>query len=199
MRRWAFHFAAAVSLLLLLAMVACRVHPLAFRFWSPQGYCEIAVRDSRIWYDDEPQRQLERDGVRRALAKSSQLIERAHAERARLEATRPKDRAWTLGDYEAEWKVQDMDQGAASLKLLAGRWYARPMRPLFARSVSCGKVALALGVLPAAWPVWLYLHATRRKMLIANQMCANCGYNLTGNESGICPECGTPTTARTRA
>jgi len=23
--------------------------------------------------------------------------------------------------------------------------------------------------------------------------CSNCGYNLTGNTSGICPECGTPT------
>jgi rubrerythrin len=22
--------------------------------------------------------------------------------------------------------------------------------------------------------------------------CPSCGYNLTGNESGICPECGTP-------
>jgi hypothetical protein len=24
-------------------------------------------------------------------------------------------------------------------------------------------------------------------------LCTNCGYNLTGNESGRCPECGTPT------
>ena len=23
------------------------------------------------------------------------------------------------------------------------------------------------------------------------QSCANCGYNLTGNVSGVCPECGT--------
>jgi RNA polymerase subunit RPABC4/transcription elongation factor Spt4 len=22
--------------------------------------------------------------------------------------------------------------------------------------------------------------------------CVNCDYNLTGNESGMCPECGTP-------
>lgn len=25
-------------------------------------------------------------------------------------------------------------------------------------------------------------------------MCATCGYDLTGNRSGVCPECGTPTT-----
>ena len=26
----------------------------------------------------------------------------------------------------------------------------------------------------------------------ASHRCANCGYDLTGNVSGICPECGTP-------
>lgn len=26
--------------------------------------------------------------------------------------------------------------------------------------------------------------------------CAKCGYNLTGNEIGVCPECGTPATNR---
>jgi len=26
-------------------------------------------------------------------------------------------------------------------------------------------------------------------------ICIPCGYNLTGNESGTCPECGTPTTS----
>jgi predicted Zn-ribbon and HTH transcriptional regulator len=26
--------------------------------------------------------------------------------------------------------------------------------------------------------------------------CRNCGYNLTGNVSGICPECGTAVAAR---
>jgi hypothetical protein len=27
-------------------------------------------------------------------------------------------------------------------------------------------------------------------------LCASCGYNLTGNASGVCPECGTPTAER---
>lgn len=30
-------------------------------------------------------------------------------------------------------------------------------------------------------------------------LCVKCGYNMTGNESGICPECGTPTTAGAKA
>ena len=29
--------------------------------------------------------------------------------------------------------------------------------------------------------------------------CPACGYNLTGNTSGVCPECGTPTTAGVKA
>ena len=28
----------------------------------------------------------------------------------------------------------------------------------------------------------------------ANGMCLACGYSLTGNTSGVCPECGRPTT-----
>jgi rubrerythrin len=29
--------------------------------------------------------------------------------------------------------------------------------------------------------------------------CTACGYNLTGNTSGVCPECGTPSTAGVKA
>lgn len=32
----------------------------------------------------------------------------------------------------------------------------------------------------------------RRGRRIASGLCTACGYNLTGNMSGICPECGTP-------
>lgn len=31
---------------------------------------------------------------------------------------------------------------------------------------------------------------TRRGLLIAEPSCKVCGYNLTGNVSGVCPECG---------
>ena len=37
---------------------------------------------------------------------------------------------------------------------------------------------------------WYFGRAPRRRRL---GLCPNCGYNLTGNVSGICPECGTPT------
>jgi len=43
-------------------------------------------------------------------------------------------------------------------------------------------ISLLLIVAPA---IWLKAHRRRR-----HGVCASCGYNLTGNVSGICPECG---------
>ena len=42
--------------------------------------------------------------------------------------------------------------------------------------------------LPALWLIW-----TRRRRRGKNNrmLCTHCGYNLTGNTSGVCPECGT--------
>jgi hypothetical protein len=39
---------------------------------------------------------------------------------------------------------------------------------------------------------WLVAY---RRRAIANQ-CRNCDYNLTGNVSGVCPECGTPISSK---
>lgn len=33
----------------------------------------------------------------------------------------------------------------------------------------------------------------RRRRRLKQGLCLKCGYNLTGNESGVCPECGTET------
>ena len=44
---------------------------------------------------------------------------------------------------------------------------------------------LLTAILPVTWVVSL----VRRKR---TGLCSNCAYNLTGNASGICPECGTP-------
>lgn len=54
--------------------------------------------------------------------------------------------------------------------------------------------AVSFSVLPAAWlarrvPQW---HQSRRGRRQARHgLCGRCGYNLTGNQSGVCPECGT--------
>ena len=56
-------------------------------------------------------------------------------------------------------------------------------------------IAGALAILPAAWLFAYVVIAVvkgRRARLDPNQpRCAICNYNLTGNTSGVCPECGT--------
>ena len=47
-------------------------------------------------------------------------------------------------------------------------------------------LAIAFLILPAIWCIPL---ARRRPR---DGTCKTCGYNLTGNTSGVCPECGTP-------
>jgi hypothetical protein len=44
---------------------------------------------------------------------------------------------------------------------------------------------LIFAILPA---IWLFKWNQRRKL--SPNACLGCGYDLTGNESGVCPECG---------
>ena len=45
--------------------------------------------------------------------------------------------------------------------------------------------------------ILLYLREKHRRAKLI-RLCESCGYNLTGNTSGVCPECGTPATDDTR-
>jgi hypothetical protein len=49
-------------------------------------------------------------------------------------------------------------------------------------------LAVATAMVPACWLSALLWRRSRRKA----GGCPRCGYNLTGNTSGVCPECGTP-------
>ncbi len=54
---------------------------------------------------------------------------------------------------------------------------------------------ITIALVPAFWVAWLpivfwiNLRVVRR-LNRAKGLCVKCGYNLTGNESGTCPECG---------
>jgi hypothetical protein len=48
-------------------------------------------------------------------------------------------------------------------------------------------LALVAAALPAAW----VLRWRRRRRIRRPGLCRSCGYDLTGNLSGVCPECGT--------
>jgi len=68
---------------------------------------------------------------------------------------------------------------------------ARTPQPLTCISARYSHLTLLAGFLPAVvavrWAIGL-----RQRRRGASDRCRNCGYNLTGNTSGICPECGTP-------
>jgi hypothetical protein len=61
-----------------------------------------------------------------------------------------------------------------------------------------GRSLLVLTVL-AILPCWWMSARLRQRRRRKNNLCLSCGYNLTANTSGVCPECGTPTTAAVKA
>jgi hypothetical protein len=69
--------------------------------------------------------------------------------------------------------------------------------PILAQMVTSGSFCLILAAIPLAYLVLVTLLARlqkRRPRRIydpSDRDCPNCGYDLTGNTSGVCPECGT--------
>ena len=80
--------------------------------------------------------------------------------------------------------------------------YVHPEHPLYGRSWTAAVRRIAAPywaavVVTIALPLrWVMLDWQRRKNLDA-QHCSSCLYNLTGNTSGVCPECGTPVAKET--
>ena len=62
-------------------------------------------------------------------------------------------------------------------------------------AVPCWLFVLLAAVPPGAYALGWY---TRKRRVVRGR-CRNCGYNLVGNMSHVCPECGTPTTAGVKA
>jgi len=57
-------------------------------------------------------------------------------------------------------------------------------------------LCVALAIFPT---IWIFLRLTDGPRIASMRrrsgLCVHCGYNLTGNTSGVCPECGRSTTA----
>jgi len=56
------------------------------------------------------------------------------------------------------------------------------------------RLAMEIAVIvPVAMAAWGICRAVRGRVFLQDgSLCGKCAYNLTGNESGVCPECGTP-------
>lgn len=64
------------------------------------------------------------------------------------------------------------------------------LRDHLAYSCLLGVIALGVGIACRLMAGGVHRWQVRRKSDVP--LCDRCGYNLTGNASGICPECGTP-------
>ena len=58
------------------------------------------------------------------------------------------------------------------------------------RSIRLPALASIFLVLPLIWVSTLTYSRLQRRNRLAHKLCPKCGYNLTGNTSGVCPECG---------
>lgn len=67
------------------------------------------------------------------------------------------------------------------------RWHGYHHAVLFPHWID----AVLAAVLPVGWSL--------RRPRARRGHCESCGYNLTANASGVCPECGSATTARVKA
>jgi hypothetical protein len=85
--------------------------------------------------------------------------------------------------------MQGVDVGVAAgqQQLAVDFWHARYDRQLQPRSI--WPVALAAFLFPLAWVVFAWRR--HRKRRYRPEFCRACLYDLTGNTSGTCPECGT--------
>lgn len=92
---------------------------------------------------------------------------------------------WTVAPIEWSKGLHHLGLGFSTTLVWPGRW------DVYQLEVGLLLVALFFGTYPAA------VTGTRRvrtKLRRLRGECTACGYNLTGNTSGLCPECGKPVT-----
>jgi hypothetical protein len=95
-------------------------------------------------------------------------------------------------DYEGNWRANSLgfnvehDDRRGALPY-QGHWVSdEVVIPFWFIVVTCGFTPI----------VWLILAARCRQRVRSNR-CVRCGYSLSGNTSGVCPECGAPVPAAT--
>ena len=107
--------------------------------------------------------------------------------------------AWRAGEWDVGGMRYRVEVESGEIQLLRFRpaypLFYPPIRPI----MPLRTVPIAFACLPTLWLIqkaWPFqqdelAHERRRK-----GQCLRCGYSLTGNTSGICPECGRPILAK---
>src|SRR5690349_8975644 len=84
--------------------------------------------------------------------------------------------------------------GLVGLACAAVLWLSHSLLPAWrgkALVLGACLVALVVGLVAALFV--LRARERERGRIYSKKWCRHCGYNLKGNESGMCPECGRPT------
>ena len=215
MRRCLFNFAAAVSLALCLAMVVLWVRS----DWVPESLTRYTMREDAEWVWG---RELVfwSDSGRITTGVVDQGASPAQKEMTELEY-----RSWVAGGWRwvrgQDWQVNSYDpflipQQTGTLtsspfltihsshhEFLGFRIGTNDLTKATPRQFHMMRLvtipywflALVLIALPAIWSISTIRTRHRKK----GGRCLACGYNLTGNTSGVCPECGTPVARKSEA
>ena len=94
---------------------------------------------------------------------------------------------WKIGDFspDSKWRIEKLTSIEGEFPGLLMRMFSLP---------SFERYKL---VLPLGWPIIMLLLPSSilfwRRLFYPKEHCQSCGYNLQGNITGICPECGTVT------
>ena len=87
------------------------------------------------------------------------------------------------------WIGLTLCYGLFALQAAVSIWFPHSLRSLYFNAISQTVFDLGMAALIIAVPSWLAELFTRRHL---PGHCKKCGYNLKGNVSGICSECGAP-------
>jgi hypothetical protein len=93
----------------------------------------------------------------------------------------------TWDDYNEGWRVV-ISARSGDVPAFLGQII--PQYGTYARGTRWCRLPLWPVVMPPL--VWLLLRSRKRRRSFTS-LCRQCAYDLTGNASGVCPECGTPT------
>jgi rubrerythrin len=146
-----------------------------------------------LWLSDRPQKNLDDASVDQLDRKWKEEHQQLHNEVMAV-YSRP---AGDPGSVEARERMEDMDRAVRRMARVdeANEAAVRKARvkarvPTAFYSVPHALPAAVAAVAPAVWVTLAASSRLRRRHRIDAHLCLRCGYNLTGNVSGVCPECG---------